>query len=70
MKPCDLCGSPVVTETSTFRDHACGSTWEEGTGVDQSQKCLRRKLEQDLTVDDEINRRRERRHFEPDHFGT
>ena len=70
MKPCDLCGSPVVTETSTFRDHACGSTWEEGTGVDQSHECLRRKLVQDLAVDDEINRRRERRHFEPDHFGT
>lgn len=25
---------------------------------------------EDLAVDDEINRRRERRHFEPDHFGT
>jgi hypothetical protein len=26
--------------------------------------------ERDMLVDDEINRARERRHFEPDHFGT
>jgi hypothetical protein len=25
--------------------------------------------EQDAAIDDEINRARERRHFEPDHFG-
>ena len=38
----------------------------------QSTECKRRVREsaEDLAVDDEINRRREHRHFEPDHFGT
>ena len=37
----------------------------------QSTECKRRVREfaEDLDVDDEINRRREHRHFEPDHFG-
>lgn len=68
---CPHCTSPTVTEASTFRDFDCLSTWTEGVGVEQSDECKRRVREsaEDLAVDDEINRRREHRHFEPDHFG-
>ena len=56
---------------------------EDNTGVfflcgtdsavfEQSEECKRRVREsaEDIATDDEINRRREHRHFEPDHFGT
>ncbi len=68
---CPHCAASTVTETSTFRDYDCGSTWTECGGVEQSEECKRRAREsaEDLAVDDEINRRREHRHFEPDHFG-
>jgi hypothetical protein len=60
-----------VTEASSFRDFDCLSTWTEGLGVEQSEECKRRAREsaEDVEVDDEINRRREHQHFEPDHFG-
>jgi hypothetical protein len=37
----------------------------------QSEECKRRVRDsaEDIEVDDEINRRREHRNFEPDHFG-
>jgi hypothetical protein len=67
---CPLCHSPIVTEAATFRDYDCGSSWAEGAGLEESAECRKRSLIHDLAVDDEINRRREHRHFEPDHFGT
>jgi hypothetical protein len=67
---CPHCGAATVTEAATFRDFDCLSTWTEGLGVEQSDQCRNRQHVQDLAVDDEINRRREHRHFEPDHFGS
>lgn len=69
MNTCPHCLSSIVTETATFRDYECGSSWTEGLVLDRSQECESRQHAQDAEADDEINRRRERRHFEPDHFG-
>lgn len=69
MKTCPACASQIVTEAATFRDYNCGSSWTDGIGFDRSHECEERQHAKDLAVDDEINRRREHRHFEPDHFG-
>lgn len=70
MKRCPYCFAPSASETATFRDYECGASWTEGVGIDCSVHCIERQHERDLRVDDEINRRRHNRHFEPDHFGT
>lgn len=64
---CPNCGS----EDNTGVAFLCG-TMVVGDRVMQSDECRQacRQHAEDLAVDDEINRRRERRHFEPDHFGV
>lgn len=64
------CLSSIVTETATFRDYECGSSWTEGLGLDRSQERESRHHAQDVEADDEINRRRMARHFESQHWGT
>lgn len=67
---CPLCHSQIATQTATFREYSCGTSWAEGSGLEESAECRKRAFVLDLKVDDEMNRRREHRHFEPDHFGT
>lgn len=70
MKTCPHCLSSIVTKTATFRDYECGSSWTEGIWLDRSHECEERQHAQDVEADDEINRRRMGRHFEPQHWGT
>lgn len=67
MTTCPRCHSDDNTGVAFL----CG-TMVVGDLVMQSAECREacKRDVQDLAVDDEINRRREHRHFEPDHFGS
>jgi hypothetical protein len=67
---CPHCATQIVTETATFRDYGCGSSWAEGVGFEASAECVNRQDQRDAEADDEINRRRMGRHFESQHLGT
>ena len=66
MTTCPHCNSQDNTGVAFL----CG-TVVVGDLVMQSDQCREAcdRFAEDLAVDDEINRRREHRHFEPDHFG-
>ena len=66
MSTCPHCHSDENTGVAFL----CGTT-VVGDLVMQSAECREacKRFVKDLAVDDEINRRREHRHFEPDHFG-
>lgn len=68
---CPHCQSPIQTQTAQFTEFTCGAGFEHAPGGIQHWECAKgqRHHAEDLAVDDEINRRREHRHFEPDHFG-
>ena len=67
MSACPTCGCRIE---SPF-------PWQPDIIIHDVEECrireereIAKRHAEDLAVDDEINRRRERRHFEPDHFGT
>lgn len=68
---CPHCQSPIRIETAQFTEFTCGAGFEHAPEGIQHWECAegKRQSVEDLDVDDEINRRREHRHFEPDHFG-
>ena len=71
MNTCQHCKSPIRHETAQFTEFACGAGFEHALEGIQRLECAewQRQHAEDLAVDDEINRRREHQHFEPDHFG-
>lgn len=72
MNGCPYCESGLLIDSPERLEFACGTrvTYTKtavGTVLCRAGKAQR---ERDLAVDDAINRAREDRHFEPDHFGT
>ena len=76
MKTCEHCHAPIHIETATFTEFTCGAGFEiAGTELqtwecDEATRAQRAQHAQDLATDDEINRRRMGRYFEPQHWGA
>ena len=65
---CPFCQSAFLGDDGNQITWACG-TYSNGGPRTQSVRCQNRAADQDVEVDNEVTRRRMRRHFEVDHYG-